>query len=121
MIYDSNFSGVRLLATAQPSTFDYVTITDTGLMDPTVVLYAPAIHIDYNRHRLERLTITRGMADGIEIVRNDAYSNCKLSYSDITNNMGVYEFVRHIRIALSLLNFMRVELVLVTIIHFTTL
>ena len=93
IVYNTYFTGVRLLATAQPSTFDYVTITDTGLMDPTVVLYAPAIHIDYNRHRLERLTITRAMADGIEIVRNDAYSNCKLSYSDITNNMGMYKFV----------------------------
>ncbi len=77
-----------MLATAQRSTFDHVTITDTGLMDPTVILYSPAIHIDYNRHRLERLTITRTMADGIEIVRNDPYSNCKLSHSHIANNMG---------------------------------
>ncbi len=68
-------------------------MTDTGLMDPTVIMYHPAILIHYNRHRLNRVFISGTMADGIEILRNDAYSNCRLSYSDISHNMGTRFFL----------------------------
>ena len=36
----------------------YVTITECGLLDPTLFLYMPAVRIDYNTHTLENLLVS---------------------------------------------------------------
>ena len=66
----------------------YVTITRAGLMDPSIVLYTPALKIDYNVHTLENLHIVDNLADGLQIMHNDVYANTRLVHSTVERNFG---------------------------------
>ena len=41
-----------------------MTIEKAGLLDPTALLYSPAIRIDYNVHTLEQLIVRDNVATG---------------------------------------------------------
>jgi hypothetical protein len=86
--HHSLFAGVRLLATASSSRLYNMEVREAGLLDPTALLYSPAISIDYNVHILERLHIHDNIATGLEILHNDAYANAKLAYSVVERNFG---------------------------------
>ena len=60
----TNITGVRLLSSATSSRLYHVTIERAGLLDPTALLYAPALMIDYNVHTLQHLTIRENVATG---------------------------------------------------------
>lgn len=57
-------------------------------MDPATAVYAPAIKIDYNVHMMENLNISGNMADGLQVMHNDVYSNARLIGSLVENNLG---------------------------------
>lgn len=66
----------------------YTTLQHAGLMDPTAILYSPALRIDYNIHTLEHLNIIDNQDDGVEILRNDVYANARITHSTISRNFG---------------------------------
>ena len=80
--------GIRFLASAVPSRLYHVSVTGVGLMDPAAVIYSPAIHIDYNVHTLERVTVSDNLADGVLIMRNDVYAGARLASSTVRDNGG---------------------------------
>ena len=63
-------------------------IREAGLLDPTALLYSPAVTIDYNVHTLEYLNIHNNVATGLEILHNDAYARAKITHSTIKDNFG---------------------------------
>jgi hypothetical protein len=81
-------AGVQFAAKATPSRMVYTTVSHAGLMDPAAILFSPAIKISYNTHTLEHLIIEDNMADGLEIMKNDVFSNTKLAHSVVRNNFG---------------------------------
>ena len=80
--------GVHFLATARSGLMRYTNVKGAGLLDPSLIWYAPAIKIDYNIHTLEHLTVTHSMSTGIEIIRNDIYINPKIIHSTVSDNLG---------------------------------
>jgi len=81
-------SGMRFIASARSSRMSYVSISGAGLMDPSSVLYAPALKVDYHVHSLDHLVISDNSADGLVIMHNDVYSNARLTHSVVRNNTG---------------------------------
>ncbi len=88
------FSGVHFLTTARSSLMKYTVVTEAGLMDPTLIIYSPAIKISYNVHTMENLLITGNEHDGMEIMKNDVYTNAAIRHSVISNNLGTGVSVR---------------------------
>ena len=58
-------TGIHLLGNAVPSVMTHTTVSGAGLMDPSLILYSAAIKIDYNVHRLDRITVEDNLADGV--------------------------------------------------------
>lgn len=77
-----------MLATARSSRLSNMVIEKAGLLDPTALLYSPALRIDYNIHTVERLHVRDNTATGIEILANDVYANAKVAHSVLSNNFG---------------------------------
>ena len=82
------WAGISFLATAASSRIRHAVITRAGLMDPTAIIYSPALRIDYNIHTLEYLQIIDNVDDGVEILRNDVYANARISHSTVARNFG---------------------------------
>lgn len=73
---------------ARPGFLKHAVITEAGLLDPSAIMYAPAIQLDYNVHVLQYLRVHNNMASGIEIFLNRPYSNPRIANSVISYNWG---------------------------------
>jgi len=65
-----------------PSVMQYTSVSEAGLMDPSLILYSSAIKIDYNVHRLDHLTVEDNLADGVLV-----YAIClSMYFYECSNN-----------------------------------
>lgn len=58
-------TGIHFLGNAMASVLTHTTVSEAGLMDPSLILYSAAIKIDYNIHRLDHITVEDNLADGV--------------------------------------------------------